>query len=62
MPRAGESLSDDDVRTRRKGDVSAYQVPRYVWICAKSDLPFADSGKIQRSQLADRLAARFASG
>ena len=59
VPRAGESLSDDDVRTRLKGDVSAYKVPRYVWICAKSDLPFADSGKIQRSELAARLATRF---
>jgi len=59
VPRAGESLSDDDVRTRLKGDVSAYKVPRYVWICAKSDLPFADSGKIQRAELAARLATRF---
>jgi acyl-CoA synthetase (AMP-forming)/AMP-acid ligase II len=61
VPRAGESLTDDDVRARLKADVSAYKVPRYVWICATSDLPFADSGKIQRAELAIRLAARFGS-
>jgi acyl-CoA synthetase (AMP-forming)/AMP-acid ligase II len=59
VPRAGESLTAEHVRARLKADVSAYKVPRYVWICAKSELPFADSGKIQRAELATRLAAQF---
>ena len=42
------------------GDLSAYKVPKHLWVCAKSDLPFLQSGKIKKQELAEQLAARFA--
>ena len=45
-----------------KGDLSAYKVPKQLWVYAKSELPFLQSGKIKKQDLADQLAARFGSG
>ena len=33
---------------------------KHLWVCAKSDLPFLDSGKIKKQELAELLAARYA--
>ena len=60
VPRAGETLDGDDLRARLKGELSAYKVPKYLWVCAKSDLPFLQSGKIKKQELAELLAERFA--
>jgi acyl-CoA synthetase (AMP-forming)/AMP-acid ligase II len=62
VPRAGEALDGDELRTRLKGDLSAYKVPKHLWVCAKSDLPFLPSGKIKKQELAELLAARLGSG
>ena len=43
-----------------KADLSAYKVPKHLWVCAKAELPFLDSGKIKKQELAEKLAARFA--
>jgi acyl-CoA synthetase (AMP-forming)/AMP-acid ligase II len=58
VPRAGETLDGDDLRARLKGELSAYKVPKYLWVCAKSDLPFLQSGKIKKQELAELLAER----
>jgi acyl-CoA synthetase (AMP-forming)/AMP-acid ligase II len=60
VPRSGEQLDGDALRGRLKGDLAAYKVPKYFWICAKSDLPFLESGKLKKRELAELLAARFA--
>ena len=39
-----------------KGDLSAYKVPKHLWVCAKAELPFLDSGKIKKQELAEQLA------
>ena len=56
VPRVGETLDGDDLRARLKGELSAYKVPKYLWVCAKSDLPFLQSGKIKKQELAELLA------
>jgi acyl-CoA synthetase (AMP-forming)/AMP-acid ligase II len=58
VPRAGEMLDGEDLRARLKGELSAYKVPKYLWVCAKSDLPFLQSGKIKKQELAELLAER----
>jgi acyl-CoA synthetase (AMP-forming)/AMP-acid ligase II len=58
VPRAGETLDGDDLRARLRGELSAYKVPKYLWVCAKSDLPFLQSGKIKKQELAELLAER----
>jgi acyl-CoA synthetase (AMP-forming)/AMP-acid ligase II len=59
VPRGGHALDGDELRARLKGDLSAYKVPKHLWVCAKSDLPFLQSGKIKKQELAERLAARL---
>jgi acyl-CoA synthetase (AMP-forming)/AMP-acid ligase II len=61
VPRAGAVLDPEELRARLKGELSAYKVPKHLWVCAKSDLPFLQSGKIKKQELAELLAARFTS-
>jgi acyl-CoA synthetase (AMP-forming)/AMP-acid ligase II len=56
VPRAGEALDGDELRARLKGELSAYKVPKHLWVCEKSDLPFLQSGKIKKQELAELLA------
>jgi acyl-CoA synthetase (AMP-forming)/AMP-acid ligase II len=59
VPRAGETLDGEELRARLKSELSAYKVPKHLWVCAKADLPFLQSGKIKKQELAELLAARF---
>ena len=58
VPRGDAALDADELRARLKGDLSAYKVPKHLWVCAKSELPFLQSGKIKKQELAEQLAAR----
>ena len=59
---AGEPLSADELKQRVKGDLSAYKVPKHVWIFPDGTLPFTDSGKIDKRRLSTLLEARIAEG
>jgi len=54
----GADATAAELRTRLKGDLSAYKVPRHLYIDAASDLPFTDSGKIDKRSLASLIAKR----
>ena len=58
VPRADAAVDGDELRMRLKSDLSAYKVPKHIWVCAKAELPFLDSGKIKKQELADRIARR----
>jgi len=60
VPRGDAALDADELRARLKRDLSAYKVPKQLWVCAKSDLPFLQSGKIKKQELARRIAERAA--
>ena len=60
VPRGDATIDPDELRARLKGDLSAYKVPKQLWVCAKADLPFLDSGKIKKQELAEQLAVRLA--
>jgi acyl-CoA synthetase (AMP-forming)/AMP-acid ligase II len=60
VPRAGATIDGDELRARLKTELSAYKVPKFLWVCAKSELPFLESGKIKKQELAGLLAARVA--
>jgi acyl-CoA synthetase (AMP-forming)/AMP-acid ligase II len=62
VPRGDAALDADELRARLRGDLSAYKVPKQLWVCAKSDLPFLQSGKIKKQELSEQLATRFESG
>ena len=56
---AGRDADPDALRARLKAELSAYKVPRHLFLYASGDLPFTDSGKIDKRALAELLAARL---
>jgi acyl-CoA synthetase (AMP-forming)/AMP-acid ligase II len=56
---AGRTLSAAELRERLRRDLAAYKVPRHVVFAAKPELPFTDTGKIDKRRLAELLADRL---
>lgn len=59
---AGQDLSAEDCRRRLREELSAYKVPRHIFFAATAELPFTDSGKIDKPRLGAQLAERIAAG
>lgn len=58
--RPGETLDEDEVRKRVKEEIASYKVPRHVAVFAdQTELPWLDSGKIDRRRLTAILEERF---
>lgn len=53
-PRAGEPLSEDDVRTFCKGQIAHYKIPRYIRFV--DTFPMTVTGKIQKFVMRDTMA------
>jgi acyl-CoA synthetase (AMP-forming)/AMP-acid ligase II len=53
----GASLAPDEIRARAKAQLAAYKVPRLVRLARHEELPFTDSGKIDKRRLRDLLRA-----
>jgi acyl-CoA synthetase (AMP-forming)/AMP-acid ligase II len=60
VARAGQALDGEALRVRLKADLSAYKIPRHIWVCRKDELPFTESGKLRKLELARLIEARFA--
>jgi acyl-CoA synthetase (AMP-forming)/AMP-acid ligase II len=54
----GETLDAPALRGRLKQELSAYKVPAKVFFCARDDIPFTDSGKVDKRRLAAQLLQR----
>ena len=59
---SGRDLSATQCRQRLREEISAYKLPRHYFFYAKADLPFTDSGKIDKRKLAGMLAERIEAG
>jgi acyl-CoA synthetase (AMP-forming)/AMP-acid ligase II len=58
--RPGETLEVEEVRKRVKEEIASYKVPRHVAVFAdQTELPWLDSGKIDRRRLTAILIDRF---
>ncbi|OBF20384.1 class I adenylate-forming enzyme family protein [Mycobacterium sp. ACS4331] len=55
VPRPGTTLDGEELRSQLRTTLSAYKVPKFIWITAKEALPFTPTGKIRRSDLAEQL-------
>ena len=55
----GASGDPDELRGRVKDELSAYKVPRHLFVDEDGALPFTDSGKIDKRRLALLLAERI---
>ena len=56
----GEKIDGEALRDRLRGELSAYKVPRHVFVYPSGGLPFTDTGKIDKRELATQLAVRIA--
>jgi acyl-CoA synthetase (AMP-forming)/AMP-acid ligase II len=59
--RPGESLDEETIKARVKAEIASYKVPRHVAVFAnQTELPWLDSGKVDRRKLTTVLEERFA--
>jgi acyl-CoA synthetase (AMP-forming)/AMP-acid ligase II len=55
VPHGGALLDADELRARLRTKLSAYKVPRFIWVTDKQQLPFTATGKVKKSDLAALL-------
>jgi acyl-CoA synthetase (AMP-forming)/AMP-acid ligase II len=56
-----DSVLDGEVlRKQLRSELSAYKVPKYIWVAEKAELPFTDTGKIHKITLAEQLSRLIA--
>ncbi len=60
--KAGAEAEVADLRKRLRADLSAYKVPRHFFFYGDGELPFTNSGKIDKRKLAVLLTDRIAGG
>ena len=60
VPRGDAVLDGDDLRTQVRDKLSAYKVPKFIWVTAKDTLPFTATGKVKKSELAEQLSGLLA--
>ena len=51
VPQSGEQPDAEELRLHVKAELSAYKVPRKFFFYARDELPFTDSGKIEKRAL-----------
>jgi acyl-CoA synthetase (AMP-forming)/AMP-acid ligase II len=61
--RPGETLDEEEARKRVKDEIASYKVPRRIAVFAdQTELPWLDSGKVDRRRLTAILAERYGEG
>jgi acyl-CoA synthetase (AMP-forming)/AMP-acid ligase II len=61
--RPGETLDADEIKAGVKAEIASYKVPRHVAVYAnQTDLPWLDSGKVDRRKLTAILEEQFGGG
>ena len=60
VPQGNAELDADDLRAKVRKQLSAYKVPKFIWVTAKDTLPFTATGKVKKSDLAVQLAELLA--
>lgn len=58
VPHGGTALDAELLRTSLRTKLSAYKVPKYIWVTDKEQLPFTATGKVKKSDLAALLRDR----
>jgi acyl-CoA synthetase (AMP-forming)/AMP-acid ligase II len=55
----GRTATAETMHERLRAELSAYKVPRHLFFCTDGELPFTDSGKIDKRKLAVLLEQRI---
>ncbi|MCZ6463523.1 MAG: fatty acid--CoA ligase family protein, partial [Proteobacteria bacterium] len=58
----GAVKTEDELRAHVKSQLSAYKVPRHVFFTSHDDLPFTDTGKIDKRRLEGQLVEKLERG
>ncbi|MDE0950880.1 MAG: class I adenylate-forming enzyme family protein [Halioglobus sp.] len=53
---AGQSLDAGELRKRLKQELASYKVPSKIFFCTRDEIPFTDSGKVDKRRLTDYLS------
>lgn len=56
VPRGDARLEPEALRANVRSRLSAYKVPKFIWITHKDALPFTATGKVKKSDLAIQLS------
>jgi acyl-CoA synthetase (AMP-forming)/AMP-acid ligase II len=56
VPRGDSELDVEELRAQVRSRLSAYKVPKFIWITQKDALPFTATGKVKKSDLAKQLS------
>ncbi|MGE2725331.1 class I adenylate-forming enzyme family protein [Mycolicibacterium pulveris] len=62
VPRGDTNLDAEELRAQLRSRLSAYKVPKFIWVTDKAALPFTASGKVKKSDLAKQLSGLLAGG
>jgi acyl-CoA synthetase (AMP-forming)/AMP-acid ligase II len=62
VPRGASVLHADTLKAQLRSCISAYKVPKFIWVTDKARLPFTATGKIKKSELSNQLSQRMAPG
>ena len=54
----GQQVDPDAVRARLREELSAYKVPRHVFVLKHDEIPLTDTGKVHKLRLLELLAPR----
>lgn len=60
VPRGAATLDGEALRAAVREQLSAYKVPKFIWVTDKGQLPFTATGKIKKTDLADQLSGLLA--
>lgn len=56
VPRGESTLDSESLRMQLRGRLSAYKVPKFIWVTSKQELPFTATGKVKKVELAHQLS------
>ena len=58
VPELGRQVDTEGLRAYLRGELSAYKVPRHWFVMVHEELPFTDTGKIDKRRLTAMLEQR----
>ncbi|BCQ08010.1 AMP-binding protein [Mycobacterium heckeshornense] len=59
VTKSGSNLDGESLRETLRDRLSAYKIPKYIWVADKGELPFTGTGKIIKDSLANQLSCRI---
>jgi len=62
VPRGESTIDGESLQGQLRGRLSAYKVPKFIWVTSKHELPFTATGKVKKLELAQQLSGLLLRG